>query len=281
MKKFLKWTGFVVVGVIAVALAAFAWLYLASERVLAREYTATDTVSLAIPAESAEVAEGRRIAQLAGCLHCHGDNLTGSVVDDIPNFVRLVAPNISTLLPAYSDAQLATMLRKGVKPDGHSVLFMPSEMFRHLGDADLARLIAWLRTMPAIPEGVQEKTRIRIIGRLILANGDYQPGALAIESLPTTITTFDANDPVSHGRYLTMNFCSECHGQDLQGFAPINAPALSVAQGYSPEQFARLMHDGVALGDRELKLMGPTSRARFANFTPEEAAAVHAFLRTL
>ena len=281
MKKFLKWTGFVVVGVVAVALAAFAWLYLASERVLARKYTATDPVSLTIPGEPTEISEGRRIAQLAGCLHCHGDNLTGGVVDDIPNFVRLVAPNISTLLPAYSDAQLATMLRKGVKPDGHSVLFMPSEMFRHLGDADLARLIAWLRTMPAIPEGVEEKTRIRIIGRLILANGDYQPGALAIESLPAAVNTFDANDPVSHGRYLTMNFCSECHGQDLQGFAPINAPALAVAKGYSPEQFTRLMHDGVALGNRELKLMGPTSRARFANLTPDETAAVHAFLRTL
>lgn len=281
MRKFLKWTGFVVVGVVAVALAAFAWLYLASERVLARTYTATDPVSLTIPGEASEVAQGYRIAQLAGCLHCHGDNLTGGVVDDIPNFVRLVAPNISTLLPAYSDAQLATMLRKGVKPDGHSVLFMPSEMFRHLGDADLARLIAWLRTMPAIPEGVEEKTQIRIIGRLILANGDYKPGALAIESLPAAVNTLDANDPVSHGRYLTMNFCSECHGQDLQGFAPINAPALSVAKGYSPEQFTRLMHDGVALGDRELKLMGPTSRARFASFTPDEAAAVHAFLRTL
>lgn len=281
MRKFLKWTGFVVVGVVAVALAAFAWLYLASERVLARKYTATDPVSLTIPGEASEIAQGQRIAQLAGCLHCHGDNLTGGVVDDIPNFVRLVAPNISTLLPAYSDAQLATMLRKGVKPDGHSVLFMPSEMFRHLGDADLARLIAWLRTMPAIPEGVEEKTQVRIIGRLILANGDYKPGALAIESSPPAVDTFDANGPVSHGRYLTMNFCSECHGQDLQGFAPINAPALSVAKGYSPEQFARLMHDGVALGDRELKLMGPASRARFANFTPEETAAVHAFLRTL
>ena len=49
-----------------------------------------------------------------------------------PNLVRLVAPNISTVLPNYSDAQLATVLRKGVKPDGKSVLFMPSEMFRHL-----------------------------------------------------------------------------------------------------------------------------------------------------
>jgi mono/diheme cytochrome c family protein len=78
-----------------------------------------------------------------------------------------------------------------------------------------------------------------------------------------------------------MSFCSECHGQNLEGFAPINAPPLTVVKGYSLEQFTQLMRDGIPTGERELKLMGPTSRARFAHFTPEEISAVHAFLQTL
>ncbi len=90
-------------------------------------------------------------------------------------------------------------------------------MFRHLGDADLARLIAYLRTVPAMPEGVQEKSEVRVLGRLILANGDYQPAAVAIEKLPAAVTTFDARDPLSRGQYLALNFCSECHGQNLEG----------------------------------------------------------------
>jgi cytochrome c553 len=77
-----------------------------------------------------------------------------------------------------------------------------------------------------------------------------------------------------------MNFCSECHGQSLEGFAPINAPPLNVVKGYSLEQFSRLMKEGKPVGDRELKLMGPTSRARFANFSDDEIAAVHAFLQS-
>ena len=78
-----------------------------------------------------------------------------------------------------------------------------------------------------------------------------------------------------------MSYCSECHGQSLEGFAPINAPPLMVAKGYTVEQFERLMHEGAPIGDRTLRLMGPTSQARFSKFTPDEAKAIHAFLKTL
>lgn len=281
MKKFLKWLGFVVAALVGVALLGFAYLYFASERELDRKYSLADNTALVIPTDATEIEEGRRIAQLAGCMNCHGDNFAGTVVDDIPNVVRLVAPNVTPMLTSYSDAQLATVLRKGVKPDGTSVLFMPSEMFRHLRDEDLARVIAFLRTKPAVADGVSEKTQLRPIGRLIIASGDYKPAASAIESMPAATGGFDANDPVSRGRYLTMNACSECHGQKLEGVAPINAPALAVAKGYSIEQFTRLMQEGVGLGDRQFRMMSPTAKARFTQFTPEEISAVHTFLQSL
>ena len=281
VKKVFRWMGFVVAGLVAVALLGLAYVYFASERELGRHFVAADGAELLIPKDVVAIAEGERIARLAGCLHCHGEKLNGALVDDIPNLVRLVAPNISVRLPEYSDAQLATVLRKGVKPDGTSVLFMPSEMFRHMGDEDLSRLIAYLRSVPAVAEGVQEKTQVRVVGRALIAMGQFKVSALAIDTLPGAANTFDAGDPVSHGRYLTMNFCSECHGQNLEGFAPINAPPLNVAKGYSAEQFMRLMHDGAPIGDRQLKLMGPTSQARFSQFTPVEAAAIHAFLQSL
>jgi cytochrome c553 len=278
VKKLFKWTGFVVAGLTGVVLLGLAWVFFASERELGRQFTVIDEPPMIIPKDVVSIAEGERIARLAGCLHCHGEKLNGGLVEDIPNLVRLVAPNISVRLPEYSDAQLATVLRKGVKPDGKSVLFMPSEMYRHMGDGDLAQLIAYLRTVPATAEGVQEQTEVRIIGRTLIALGEFKTSALAIQTLPAAVRGFDANDMASRGRYLTMNFCSECHGQSLEGFAPINAPPLAVAKGYSADQFARLMHDGVALGDRQTRLMSPTSVARFSKFTPQEVAAVHAFL---
>jgi cytochrome c553 len=279
VKKFFKWMGFVVAGLASVLAVALVWVYFASSRELGRQYSAADGATR-VPTAAADIAEGKRIAQLAGCMHCHGEKLQGGLVDDIPNLVRLVAPNISVKLPDYTNDQLATVLRKGVKPDGTSVMFMPSEMYRHLADEDLGRLIAYLRTLPVTREGVQEKTQVRIIGRVLLAMGEFKPAAASIPDMPPAVRAFDSGNAVSRGEHLTMTFCSECHGQSLEGFAPINAPALTVAKGYSLEQFARLMHDGVPLGDRELRLMGPTSQARFANFTPDEVAAVHAYLQS-
>jgi cytochrome c553 len=281
VKKFFTWTGFIVAALMSVVLMGGAYIYFASEYELGREFSAPDATALVIPTDAAEIAAGKRIAQLAGCLHCHGEDLSGALVDDIPHLVRLVAPNISVKLPEYSDAQLVAMLRNGVKPDGKSVVFMPSEMYRHLGEQDLARLIAWLRTVPATPAGIQEETEIRAIGRFLLAKGDFKTAAEAIKTLPPALDDVEFNDPVSRGRYLTMSFCSECHGQALEGFPPINAPPLAVAKAYSLEQFTRLLRDGTATGDRELKLMGPTSRVRFSLFAPDEIAAVHAFLQTL
>jgi cytochrome c553 len=280
LKKVLKWLGFVVAGLAAIVGIAVAYIFFASERALHRQYTAVDDRLLTLPSDAAGIATGKRIAQLAGCMHCHGEKLNGGLVDDIPNLVRLVAPNISVVLPKYTDAQLATVLRKGVKPDGSSVMFMPSEMYRHLADEDLGRLIAYLRTIPATAEGVQEKTEVRIIGRALLAAGQFKPAALAIETLPPPTNSFDVADPLSVGRRLTMSYCSECHGQSLGGFEPIHAPPLAVVKGYSIEAFSKLMHDGVPPGDRELPLMGPTSRVRFSNFTPEEVVAVHAYLQS-
>ena len=273
MKKILKWTGFVIAGLAGALLLGIAYVYFASARVIDRDYQGVDQAQLVVPTDSGEVAEGRRIAQVTGCLHCHGEKLNGGLVDDIPNLVRLVAPNISVMLPEYSDAQLTTMLRKGVKRDGKSVLFMPSEMYRHLRDEDLARLIAYLRTVPPTHEGVQEKTEVRIIARALLAFDEIKPAALAIETLPVPVTG------ASRGHNQTMAFCSECHGQNLEGFAPIQAPPLSVAKAYTLAQFTRLLHEGTAIGDRPLKLMGPTSRARFAALTPEEVAGIYVYLQ--
>jgi len=280
VKKFLKWTGFVVAAFAGVVLIGIAYVYFASERELARRYEVAALPALTIPTDEAAIAEGRHIATLAGCMHCHGENLTGTVVDDIPHLLRLVAPNISTKFSEYSDAQLATVLRQGVKPDGTSVVFMPSEMFRHLNDQDLAKVIAWLRTVPANPVGIEEKTKVRMLGRLILAKGDIKLAAASIPSLPPAARAFDSGDAASHGQYLVMNYCSECHGQDLGGFAAIKAPALIVAKGYSADEFSRLMDEGVALGDRQLGIMKSASKARFAHLTEVERQAVYAFLQS-
>jgi cytochrome c553 len=278
MKKILKWSGFVVAGLVVVVFALSAYVFIASSR----ELTATHTprvAELAIPADASDIAEGKRLATLAGCLHCHGDTLGGQLVHDFPNLARFVAPNVSGIANRYTDAQLDAAIRHGVKPDGTGMLFMPAEMFHHMRDEDAARIIAYLRTMPAV-EGTKDRMEIRPLGRALIAAGEFKTGPRGIADLPPSVSSFDVGDPVGHGRYLVMNLCTECHAQNLEGIPMAKSPPLSVAKSYSLEQFGKLMHDGVGLGERTFDLMTPTSKARFSQLKPDEVAAIHAFLQS-
>jgi hypothetical protein len=42
---------------------------------------------------------------------------------------RLVAPNVVRAIKAYSNPELARLLRHGVRPNGSGVVVMPSSMF--------------------------------------------------------------------------------------------------------------------------------------------------------
>ena len=136
MKKFFKWTGLVAAAIVGLVLVAGVFVYVASESKMHRRFSVGVPPPLALPTDAAEIAEGKRLAHLTGCTHCHGEDLGGAVPLDIPHVVRFVAPNITAIAPRYTDAQLITLLRQGVKPDGTSVYFMPSEMLRHLHDRD-------------------------------------------------------------------------------------------------------------------------------------------------
>ena len=279
MKKFFKWTGFVVAGIATLAMLGIGWVYAASAIELGHEYEPVTDPALKISRDAADIAEGKRLAQTVGCMHCHGEKFGGQVLHDFPNLVRFVAPNVSGVMNNYTDAQLDAVIRHGVKADGTSVLFMPSEMFHHLADSDVAKIIAYLRTIPEA-EGTSETTEIRPLGHFLIAKGDFKPAARSIVTMPAPVNTFDADDPVSHGKYLAMHLCTECHSQDLNGMVLAHSPPLSIVKGYTAEQFARLMSEGVGTGDRTFELMSPTSKARFSHLSSEEVAALYAFLQS-
>jgi cytochrome c553 len=279
VKRILKWTGIVVAGLVGLLLIGLAALYLFSERELRHRYEVATAPALVIPDDPAALEEGRRLASLTGCTQCHAQDLTGAVPMDIPRVVRFVAPNLTELLPKYSDAQLFTLLRHGVRPDGTGILFMPAEMTRHLNDADVARLIAYLRTVPPKP-GITARTEVRLGGRYIIASGKYVPPARAIANARHE-TAANPGAAAAHGRYLVMSLCTECHGQDLMGNPFAKSPPLIITKGYPLEDFSKLLHEGIALGGRELGLMSKTARARFVALTPEETSQIHEFLQTL
>jgi cytochrome c553 len=276
VKKFFRWLGFVVLGLIALVVLAIAGIHFAFEREVARQYRVAETLSISLPTDAAEIAEGKRLAELTGCTHCHGETLTGAPPVDIPGLAHFVAPNLTTILPGYSDAELVGLLRRGVKRDGTSAWFMPSQMFSHLHDEDLARIIAWARAVPA-GDGITERTKIHLLGRVLVVSGKFKSAAQQIQELNAAGPGVDTN---TRGAYLVMNLCSECHAQDLKGEPLAKSPSLVVAKGYSAEDFARLMNSGVGSGNRTFELMTSTAKARFAHLSTDEVDAIYAFLQS-
>jgi mono/diheme cytochrome c family protein len=258
-------------------LAGYATVYGTSQRAVNRSYEAP-LAEVAFAATPGLLAEGERLARIRGCIGCHGREMEGQVFFDERWVARIVAPDLTRIAAELTDAELERVIRRGVRPDGRGVWVMPSNMFYHLSDEDVAAIIAYIRSVPP-RNGPRTEVRLRLLGRVGLATGKFPAITGAIDASEPRMTV-NRDDPLSLGRYLALTSCTECHGMDLRGHPP-QTPDLRIAAAFSPEAFTRLMREGTGLGGRELGLMGLVGRDRFSHFTDAEIAALHAFLVTL
>lgn len=278
----------VVVG--AVVLAAVG-VYVRSALVLRRTYD-VPLLPIVVPADSGSVAEGARLAATRGCAGCHGARLEGRVFFEERCVARVVAPNLTRAVREDSDAELARVIRHGVRRDGTSVFAMPSATFAGLSDADLGRIIAFLRSVPAA-DGPGYELTVWPLGRLGIATGKFKPVAAGIDHAAVgrgsaagpggagTGPRVRPQSPKVLGGYVARTACAECHGADLRGDASIGGPNLAVVAGYSEADFTTLLRTGIASGGRELGLMRTAARERFVHLTDAEMVGLYLHLRAM
>src|SRR5262245_31895572 len=184
MKRVLRWIGIALGCVAGLAVIAYGALYVLSEQALNRTYP-VPAVSLSIPTDPDSIKEGQRLATVRGCLPgCHGKSGEGSVMFDEPIVARIVAPNLTTAAKKFSGAELAAIIRNGVRPDGRSMLVMPSQTYAALTDADLGRIIAFLKSLTEVP-GPGPSIAPGPVARLGLSIGKFKMAARHIaEDVP-------------------------------------------------------------------------------------------------
>ena len=271
------------VGLAIVGLAVVGWLHWLDARVtktLLRQY-AVALAPIQLPTDSASLAEGARLAHILGCHGCHGEQLQGHLFVDEPSVMRVVAPNVTALVPRYSDAELARLIRHGVRRDGTGVLAMPVASFFQLRDVDVARVIAYLRTVPGV-DGTLAGNELRLPGKLAVLKGALLPAAATLDHAARRHADDAAaadTTELSRGAYLARVACTECHGPEWRG--ALEAPPLAAANGYSATEFASLLLDGRSRDGRDLPTMTKTARERFVWLSKGEVAAIYTFLQSL
>lgn len=223
-----------------------------------------------------DLVEGERMARIVGCWDgCHGRTGEGGHAE-VEGIVRHTAPTLSQVLPLYSDAEIARLVRYGVKRDGRSAVGMSSYTLWALGDQDLANIIAHLRRQPALPP-VERKLELGWRGRLALATGQWKVSVEQVDRSRTRWGDLPQTTAYERGRYIASITCSECHGLDFNGNPLEHAPSLAILALYSQEQFAHLMRTATPPDGR--KLNEAMEWVADAPFTDEEVAGLYQFLR--
>lgn len=277
MKRVCRFLGISAAVVLAFAGLSASFVFVATEPLIRRSYEAP-LQEVAVPTGEAAIAEGRRLALVRGCFNgCHGPAVAGAEFQDDPWLGRIVAPELTQVVAAHSDEELERVIRRGVRRNGHSTWVMPSNMFYHLNDRDLGYIIAFLRSLPP---GTGPATEVRIgpAWRIDLLQGRYLPMVEEIRRDAPWLTAPQMRGPHVRGRYLAVTVCTECHGMDLAGAPDGSAPDLVVVASYTEPDFARLMETGVAIGERELGLMGLVARERFSQLDDDEVHDLYQYL---
>jgi mono/diheme cytochrome c family protein len=298
MKKALKWIGIGVGGLVGLAVIVAAGLYVRGGSRLNRTY-APEVAAIPIPTDSAAIARGRHlVVAVTLCQGCHGDALEGDTLIDEPLMATIYASNLTAgrggVGASYTDADYVRAIRHGVNPAGRGLMIMHSDAYHNLGEADLAAIIAYVRSVPPVDHEVPA-TRGGLLGRIFVALGFFDSEAMpmiaaeVIDHEAPFAAAPPAGETAEYGRYLmSIAMCTMCHGPDLKGGPPLEegAPATptlaayGAAGGWSAEQFVTAIRTGVAPHGNTLdqELM---PWELYAKMTDEELGAIWQYLASL
>jgi Cytochrome c len=249
------------------------------------------------------------VEHVAACTDCHtpfetsassSENMqhkkASGQIFPIPGFPgRLVAPNITpdseTGVGRWTDDELARAIREGVDREGHTLFpMMPYSHYRHMSDEDLASVVVYLRSLPAVRNPLP-------------ATAVNFPVKYLVRSAPEPVTSevqADTSTAVSRGQYLVeIASCAECHtpakrgqpvrGMDFAGGQVFDEPTGKIASVnitpdptgiglYTEETFVKALRTGY-VGTRQLNPLMPW---QFYNgLTDEDLKAMYAYLKTV
>lgn len=291
MKRVLK-IGAWVMGILVVGFfSALAVVYHRSNARLAQTF---QVASSAVPAFSspADLAEGKRLYISRGCGDCHGDDAGGKTFINDPAIGTISGSNLTRgkggIAGNRTNEDIARALRHGVGQNGRALVFMPSTDFMAMTDEDAGRLIAHLRTVPAVD---REAPPIKIgpLARVLFLSGEL-PALVSAERIDHSAKPaqkIEKSVNLEYGKYVAAT-CTGCHRDNLQG-GPIQGappewlPAQNIAgkalAHYNEARFIAALRTGKRPDGSEIRF--PMPWQSLAKLTDVEIKALYKYLISL
>lgn len=276
--------------VLGALLVAGSGVYVASNARLRQSYT-VPVASLAIPTDEATIERGQHLAvAVTHCTGCHGPSLAGQIMIDAPPF-QIVASNLTRgqggVGSSFGDDDWVRAIRHGVRPDGSPLMIMPSDDYHQLSEADLAAIIAYVKSVPPV-DNMLPATTLRPLGRVLLLAGQLNVlSAAKIDHAAALPAPVAVGATAAYGGYLAAaGGCQACHGGNLAGGvvpdgSNIHAPAITAAglSNWSEADFVRAMREGVTPDGRRLAAIMPWRAV--GQLSDDELRALWRYLQSL
>ena len=294
MKKPVKIVIASLAGLIVVVAAAAAVISPLAERKLHRIVQLPPLQVTFAPVEG-QLERGDYLFKTRGCMECHGVDGAGHVViDDKDSGFFARAPNITgggaSPTRGYTDADWVRTLRHGVKPSGQPLLIMPSEDYAHMTDADVAAIVAYVRSLPPASAGGGE-FNIPFPIKAAYLFGAIKDSAEKIDHTAAPPATVAEDDPLARGRYIAQG-CTGCHGTHfsggkIPGTPPswpeaanlTSAPDSAMAHYTSADQFKSMLRTGKRPDGSAISDVMPFKSLAYMD--DGELDALFAFLKTV
>lgn len=292
MRNVLKGAGIILGGLLAVVLIAAVVLYALGRAKLNTTYDVA-AADVTLPTDAAALARGEHLATtISGCSDCHGDNLGGKDFLDQPPLGYIPAPNLTAgaggIAADYTTADWVRAVRHGVDENGRTLFVMPSQHYQNLSEADLAALLAYVQSVPAV-DNVFAEPELMPVGLILTGLGQFDSAIVAarVEHDAPFAAAPAEGATVEYGRYLvSISTCRDCHGVELAGgqagpgdpIGPNLTPGGEM-QGWTEADFVTLMRSGRRPDGRQVDPFMPWPV--YHNMTDTELGAIWAYLQSL
>ncbi|MCL4513596.1 MAG: cytochrome c [Candidatus Eremiobacteraeota bacterium] len=291
--KFLRWFGFVILGLICILLIFAGWVYFVSQKKIEKIYS-IHSLSIRIPTSQKAIQRGHHLVHaVLGCMACHSRDLAGRILINVPIVGRIVPKNLTSgkggIGGKFTTKDWVMAIRNGVSPNGKSLLLMPSLSFSYLSKKDLGDVIAYLKSIPPVNRSLPAN-KVGPIFRFVIAKGGSD--LLSAEAVNQHQKPLHSGKKgtAAEGYYLVhIAGCMHCHGPNLaggtvpDGAPPGTPPAANLTPAgigtWTKKDFIHLMRTGETPGGASINNFMPWEV--FKNMTNSELKSIWLYLKTI